>query len=272
EVPTVIGWMRPVILLPVAAVAALTPAQVEAILAHELSHIRRHDYAVNLLQTIAETLLFYHPAVWWVSKRIRAEREHCCDDVAVRVCGDAVSYAHALAELESWRVTSTVMAVAATDGSLLARVRRILREPVSDEARTANGAATLVLTLIFTAGAGAVQQLPSLIGLPGNPRAAASSNSARPATQALARMSLGPTHGSAPTGATKGASARTVVAGSADQYQPQQSVALSERALQLREAERMERLLREAKRVEESEVSQPPVPPLPPGPPEPPHP
>src|SRR4030095_13888079 len=108
EVPTVIGWMRPVILLPVAAVAALTPAQVEAILAHELAHIRRHDYAVNLLQTTAETLLFYHPAVWWISKRIRAEREHCCDDVAVRVCGDAVSYAHALAELEAWRAASTV--------------------------------------------------------------------------------------------------------------------------------------------------------------------
>src|SRR6185295_15881169 len=157
----------------VAAVAALTPAQVEAILAHELAHIRRHDYAVNLLQTIAETLLFYHPAVWWVSKRIRAEREHCCDDVAVRVCGDAVSYAHALAELESWRVTSTAMAVAATGGSLLARVRRILREPLTDQSRSKSGAATLVLTLVFTAGAGAVQQLPSWIGLQGDVRVGA---------------------------------------------------------------------------------------------------
>src|SRR5262249_12856796 len=92
DVPTVVGWMRPVILLPIAAIAALTPAQVEAILAHELAHIRRHDYVVNFLQTIAETLLFYHPAVWWVSRRIRAEREHCCDDVAVNVCGDAVGY------------------------------------------------------------------------------------------------------------------------------------------------------------------------------------
>ncbi|PYQ99262.1 MAG: regulator, partial [Acidobacteria bacterium] len=76
DVPTVVGWLRPAILLPIAALASLTSAQVEAILAHELAHIRRHDYAVNVLQTIAETLLFYHPGVWWLSRRIRTEREH----------------------------------------------------------------------------------------------------------------------------------------------------------------------------------------------------
>ncbi len=179
EVPTVVGWIRPVILLPVAAVAALTPAQVEAILAHELAHIRRHDYAVNLLQTLAETLLFYHPAVWWISKRIRTEREHCCDDIAVSVCGDAVSYAQALAELETWRVTSTSMAMAATGGSLLARVRRILREPLNDERRSPSWAVTLALTLVFTAGAGAVQQLPSWIALRGDARAASTQGDAR---------------------------------------------------------------------------------------------
>ena len=74
EVPTVVGWLRPAILLPIAALATLTPAQVEAILAHELAHIRRHDYLVNVLQTFAETLLFYHPAVWWLSARVRSER------------------------------------------------------------------------------------------------------------------------------------------------------------------------------------------------------
>jgi beta-lactamase regulating signal transducer with metallopeptidase domain len=119
NVPTVIGWLRPAIILPVAAIAALSPAQVEAVLAHELAHIRRHDYAVNLLQTIAETVLFYHPAVWWVSSRIRAEREHCCDEVAVRISGNAVAYARALAELEAWRNTAPTLAVAATGGSLL---------------------------------------------------------------------------------------------------------------------------------------------------------
>ena len=102
DTPTVIGWLRPVVLLPVAALANLTPDQVQAILAHELAHVRRHDFVVNLLQTIAETLLFYHPAVWWLSHRIRVEREHCCDDIAVEVCGDPVGYAEALTTLAAW--------------------------------------------------------------------------------------------------------------------------------------------------------------------------
>jgi beta-lactamase regulating signal transducer with metallopeptidase domain len=92
DVPTVIGWLKPVILLPVSALSGLTPHQLEAILAHELAHIRRHDYLVNLLQTLVETLLFYHPAVWWLSRRIRAERENCCDDLAVSLSGDPYTY------------------------------------------------------------------------------------------------------------------------------------------------------------------------------------
>jgi beta-lactamase regulating signal transducer with metallopeptidase domain len=159
EVPTLVGWMRPVILLPVAAIAALTPGQVEAILAHELAHIRRHDYAINLLQTLAETLLFYHPAVWWLSNRIRIEREHCCDEIAVAVCGDAVGYARALAQLEAWRVPSTVIALAATGGPLLDRVRRILRVPLTEQPPSQGWAGTIVLTLLFTVGAGSLQHL-----------------------------------------------------------------------------------------------------------------
>ena len=85
DVPMVIGWLRPVILLPASALSGLTPQQLEAIIAHELAHIRRHDYLINLLQSLIETLLFYHPAVWWVSRQIRREREHCCDDLAVAV-------------------------------------------------------------------------------------------------------------------------------------------------------------------------------------------
>ena len=103
DVPTVIGWLKPVVLLPASALAALSPQQLEAILAHELAHIRRHDYLVNLLQTLVETLLFYHPAVWWLSRRIRIERENCCDDLAVSLCGDPVAYASALADLEALR-------------------------------------------------------------------------------------------------------------------------------------------------------------------------
>ena len=88
DVPTVVGWLRPAILLPIAALASLTPDQVEAILAHELAHIRRHDYAINVLQTLAETLLFYHPAVWWIARRIRQERELIADDFAADRLGE----------------------------------------------------------------------------------------------------------------------------------------------------------------------------------------
>jgi beta-lactamase regulating signal transducer with metallopeptidase domain len=77
EVPTVVGWLRPVILAPVGALTGLSPDHVEALLAHELAHIRRCDYLVNMLQSVAEALLFYHPAVWWISGEIRAERELC---------------------------------------------------------------------------------------------------------------------------------------------------------------------------------------------------
>ena len=83
EVPVVIGYVRPVILMPVGLLAGLPAGQVESILLHELAHIRRHDYLVNLLQTSVEGLLFYHPAVWWISGVIRAERENCCDDLVV---------------------------------------------------------------------------------------------------------------------------------------------------------------------------------------------
>ena len=103
QVPSVVGWLRPVILLPASALTGLSPAHLDAIIAHELAHVRRHDFAVNLLQTAAEILLFYHPACWWISRRIRAEREHCCDDIAVSLCGDRLLYATALADLEALR-------------------------------------------------------------------------------------------------------------------------------------------------------------------------
>jgi beta-lactamase regulating signal transducer with metallopeptidase domain len=149
DAPAAAGWLRPVVLLPVAALAHLTPSQVEAILAHELIHIRRHDFLVNVAQTLAETILFFHPAVWWVSGRIRAEREHCCDDFAVQVCGDPVGYASALAELESWRSQGTTLALAATDGSLSGRVQRVLRAPIGHEPRSPIWIVTLGLTAVL---------------------------------------------------------------------------------------------------------------------------
>ncbi|MFY9553948.1 MAG: M56 family metallopeptidase [Blastocatellia bacterium] len=126
EVPTVIGWLRPVILVPVSALTGLSADQLVALLAHELAHVRRHDYLVNLLQTTIETLLFYHPAVWWVSAQVRQEREHCCDDLAVAACGDVLTYARALTALEQLRGAAPQLAVAANGGSLLVRIQRLL--------------------------------------------------------------------------------------------------------------------------------------------------
>jgi len=128
--PSVIGWLRPVILAPVGVLCGLAPEQVEALLAHELAHVRRHDYLVNVLQGIAESLLFYHPAVWWISNQIRAEREHCCDDLAVAASGDVLVYARALAELESMRPAHFKAALSANGGSLLRRIQR-LADPVA---------------------------------------------------------------------------------------------------------------------------------------------
>lgn len=126
QIPSTIGWLKPVVLVPTSALTGLPPKQLEAIIAHELAHIRRHDYLVNLIQTCMETLFFYHPAVWWVSHRIRIEREQCCDDIAVAVCGDAVSYARALTKLEEFRHTSAQLAMAASGGHLLNRIRYLL--------------------------------------------------------------------------------------------------------------------------------------------------
>jgi uncharacterized protein (TIGR03435 family) len=151
EVPALIGWLRPCILLPVAAVAGLSESQLRAVLAHELAHIRRHDYLVNLLQAMVETLLFYHPAVWWVSRRIREEREHCCDDLAVSVCGDVIVYASALAQLEELRGAISEPALAATGGDLLARIRRLLGEEAASRMSGPAGAAIAASLLLGAA-------------------------------------------------------------------------------------------------------------------------
>jgi beta-lactamase regulating signal transducer with metallopeptidase domain/uncharacterized protein involved in exopolysaccharide biosynthesis len=126
EVPTVIGWLRPIILLPASSLSGLSPQQLEAILAHELAHVRRLDYLVNVFQCVLETLMFYHPVVWWISRQVRDERENCCDDLVIEVCGDRLIYARALTTLETIRAESTPLAFAATDGSLINRIRRLL--------------------------------------------------------------------------------------------------------------------------------------------------
>src|SRR5579862_3966930 len=129
DVPVVIGYLRPVILVPVGLLAGMPAGQVEAILMHELAHIRRRDYVVNLLQTVVEGFLFYHPAVWWMSRVIRAERENCCDDLVVAASGSAQEYAAALAALEQTRGAVNQAALAANGGSLMKRINRLLYPP-----------------------------------------------------------------------------------------------------------------------------------------------
>jgi len=126
EVPTVMGWFRPAILVPASFLTGLPTDQVEAILAHELAHIRRHDYLVNLFQLAIETLLFYHPVVWWISNSIRKERENCCDDIALEVIGNKATYVTALAALEESRSLPMAITMSARGGSLLQRIRRIV--------------------------------------------------------------------------------------------------------------------------------------------------
>src|SRR5438132_501786 len=159
EVPTVIGWLRPVVLLPVATLSGLSTEQMEMVLAHELAHIRRHDFFVNLMQAVVETLLFYHPAVWWLSGRIRVEREHCCDDVAVAVCGNPLLYARALTRLEELRVDPAQAVIAANGGSLLSRIRRL----AGARAEAPNGPSR------WAAGAGLLTGLVALIVVPSLP-------------------------------------------------------------------------------------------------------
>ena len=202
EVPTVIGWLKPVILLPASALSGLNPHQLEAILAHELAHIRRHDYLVNLLQTVVETLLFYHPAVWWLSRRIRAERENCCDDLAVTLCGDPVTYAQALADLEGLRNPGRRFVMAADGGSLVRRVRRVLGAP-SHAGRAPGwlaGSACVLVLVGIALGAAGTDALPS----PGanDPHPAQSAPTARqtetviaePTRIAASRASTRPAH------------------------------------------------------------------------------
>ncbi len=151
RIPIVIGHFRPLILLPASALTGLTPGQLEAILIHELSHIRRYDYLVNLVQAFIETLLFYHPAVWWVSRRIRIERENCCDDLAVNVSGDRVTYARALVAMEELRQSSAHLALAADGGSLLCRIQRLVDIPASGQSRsTRSFAGVLVLVMVIS--------------------------------------------------------------------------------------------------------------------------
>jgi GWxTD domain-containing protein len=147
DVPVVIGFLRPMILIPAGLLANFPADQLEYFLIHELAHIRRYDYVVNLLQSLTEDLLFYHPAVWWVSKSIREERENCCDDV-VRANGDAREYASALVALEQNRWTGRETALAATGGHLMNRIQRLLDTPRATGSPIVAGAVLAAMVML----------------------------------------------------------------------------------------------------------------------------
>jgi GWxTD domain-containing protein len=170
DIPVTFGWLRPVILLPIGMAAGLPPEQVEAILLHELAHIRRFDYAVNLLSTFIEGLLFYHPAVWWIAHVIRAERENCCDDFVVSQSADSRAYAAALVQLERNRSLPTQAALAATGGNLMKRIRRLLAEPERPRSAAAP-VVSIVLVLLTVAAALAWTPGPNPQAVPEAPNA-----------------------------------------------------------------------------------------------------
>jgi TonB family protein len=152
EVPTVIGWLRPVVLLPVSCFTGLSEAQIEAILCHELAHIQRYDYLVSVCQSFVEALLFYHPAVWWVSRQVRRERECCCDEVAVALGGDVLMYARALKTLEERRSFYPEVALGVNGGVLTMRIKRLLGYTEKSIASQAVSIA-LLAAIVVTVGA-----------------------------------------------------------------------------------------------------------------------
>jgi beta-lactamase regulating signal transducer with metallopeptidase domain len=123
--PLVIGFLKPVILLPAGLINELSPGEIELILLHELAHIKRTDFLVNIIIRLIRCLLFFNPAIWWLCKLIEEEREHCCDDIAVQICGDKVNYVRTLVNFAENHARLPVFAMAFT-GGMVGRVERIV--------------------------------------------------------------------------------------------------------------------------------------------------
>lgn len=171
DVPLVAGIRRPMILLPRAVADALDGAQAEAVLVHELVHVRRRDALANLLHLALEALYLHHPAVRWICAQARREREHCCDAAVVALGTDAVVYARALATLEQLR-PGRRLSLAAADGELVDRVRRLVSPPPrrSTFPLRATAAAVAGALCIGAAGAEAAAHTRPLLALSAPPR------------------------------------------------------------------------------------------------------
>lgn len=157
-VPMVVGWLRPVVLVPTCALTGLSTAQLQAIIAHELGHVRRHDHLINLLQALIECLLFFHPAVWWLSERLRIEREYCCDDIAVTACGSVRTYAEALSSLDIIGADRAVLA--SNGGSLMNRIARLAGSTPTRRKRHGGWATPLLIVIMASAAGTAAAIVP----------------------------------------------------------------------------------------------------------------
>ncbi len=153
KVPMVIGYFKPFILLPIGTINQLEEKEIEAIIAHELAHVFRNDFLMNIILSFIEVLFYYHPAVWWISGNIRLERENCCDDIAIKVCGNSLTYAKALVRLQELNVSTPRLAMpfSGRKNQLLNRIKRILNQPQNRSNILERLAATgfLLLAIVF---------------------------------------------------------------------------------------------------------------------------
>jgi len=156
--PVTAGWWRPVVLLPASLLTGMPSALLEALIAHELGHVKRADYLVNVVQNVVETLLFYHPAVWWLSRCIRIERERIADDLAAQCVGER-PLALALSELEKIQFSHHDLALAANGGDLMSRITRLLR-PAPQSLSWKAALPVLGLTAALVAGCAQVPPAP----------------------------------------------------------------------------------------------------------------
>ena len=134
QVPILIGHFKPMILIPIGMCTSLSMEQLETIFIHEIAHIRRKDYLMNMLQLVVEAIYFFNPFVWIVSGIMKREREHCCDDAVVQLHGNAKAYAHALATLEELRLSKVglSLSLAENKNQLLNRVKRLMEKSVKN--------------------------------------------------------------------------------------------------------------------------------------------
>ncbi|AKP50750.1 M56 family metallopeptidase [Cyclobacterium amurskyense] len=154
RVPITYGILKPVILIPIGLMVQLSPAQLEAIIAHELAHIRRHDFAINLVQAALEILFFYHPAFWWINTLVKEAREHVADDMAIASGVKSIDLAHALAMVANQATEQSpelAMAAHSSKFPLLNRIKRMLGKEPARFSYSPLITKTMLLTLIFSA-------------------------------------------------------------------------------------------------------------------------